>query len=147
MLRAATNRSIIHSSPSSGNTSARKVKREINILKQCSHPHIIRLYEVLREGTLKSYQLTSKMCHPQVIDTPSHIFVVMEYVSGGELFDYIVHKGRLAPDEVGDRLPATWRCGSWSDWLCSSLRRRGISSIRLSAVWSTVITTASCTAT
>lgn len=32
-----------------------KVKREINILKKCTHPHIIRLYEV--------------------IDTPSDIFV------------------------------------------------------------------------
>lgn len=52
-----------------------KVRREINILKICTHPHIIRLYEV--------------------IDTPSDIFVVMEYVSGGELFDYIVSKGRV----------------------------------------------------
>jgi hypothetical protein len=37
---------------------------------------------------------------PQVIDTPSDIFVVMEYVSGGELFDSIVSKGRLGPDEA-----------------------------------------------
>ena len=48
------------------------MKREINILQRCTHPHIIRLYEV--------------------IDTPSDIFVVMEYVSNGELFDYIVSK-------------------------------------------------------
>ena len=47
-----------------------KVWREIRVLKLFSHPHIIRLYEV--------------------IDTPSDIYVVMEYVSGGELFDYIV---------------------------------------------------------
>ena len=40
-----------------------KVRREINILKMCTHPHIIRLYEV--------------------IDTPSDIFVVMEYVPNG----------------------------------------------------------------
>jgi len=57
-----------------------KVRREINILKLCTHPHIIRLYEV--------------------IDTPSDIFVVMEYVSGGELFDYIVSKGRLPREEA-----------------------------------------------
>jgi 5'-AMP-activated protein kinase catalytic alpha subunit len=50
-----------------------KVWREIRVLKLFSHPHIIRLYEV--------------------IDTPSDIYVVMEYVSGGELFDYIVAKG------------------------------------------------------
>lgn len=59
---------------------AEKVKREINILTKCGHPHIIRLYEV--------------------IDTPSDIFVVMEYVPNGELFDYIVSKGRLTPDEA-----------------------------------------------
>jgi 5'-AMP-activated protein kinase catalytic alpha subunit len=59
---------------------AEKVRREINILKMCTHPHIIRLYEV--------------------IDTPSDIFVIMEYVSGGELFDFIVSRGRLPPDEA-----------------------------------------------
>jgi 5'-AMP-activated protein kinase catalytic alpha subunit len=35
-----------------------------------------------------------------VIDTPTDIYVVMEYVSGGELFDYIVAKGRLSEDEA-----------------------------------------------
>jgi 5'-AMP-activated protein kinase, catalytic alpha subunit len=43
------------------------------------HPHIIKLYEV--------------------IETPSDIFMVMEYVPGGELFDYIVSHGKLSePD-------------------------------------------------
>jgi 5'-AMP-activated protein kinase catalytic alpha subunit len=44
------------------------------------HPHIIRLYEV--------------------VDTPADIYVVMEYVKSGELFDYIVEKGRLQEDEA-----------------------------------------------
>ena len=57
-----------------------KVRREINILHLCTHPHIIRLYEV--------------------IDTPTDFFLVNEYVSGGELFDYIVSKGRLSADEA-----------------------------------------------
>ena len=57
-----------------------KVQREINILHLCTHPHIIRLYEV--------------------IDTPTDIFLVNEYVSGGELFDFIVSKGRLSADEA-----------------------------------------------
>lgn len=35
----------------------------------------------------------------QVISTPSDIFMVMEYVSGGELFDYICNNGRLAKKE------------------------------------------------
>ena len=59
---------------------AEKVRREINILKMCTHPHIIRLYEV--------------------IDTPTDIFVIMEFVSGGELFDFIVSRGRLPADEA-----------------------------------------------
>lgn len=44
------------------------------------HPHIIRLYEV--------------------IETPTDTYVIMEYVKSGELFDYIVEKGRLQEDEA-----------------------------------------------
>ncbi|CAN0266444.1 unnamed protein product [Ectocarpus sp. 6 AP-2014] len=57
-----------------------KVKREINILKLCRHPHIVRLHEI--------------------IDTPSDIFMVMEYAPNGELFDYIVSKGRPTTEEA-----------------------------------------------
>ncbi|WOL13397.1 SNF1-related protein kinase catalytic subunit alpha KIN10-3 [Canna indica] len=57
-----------------------KVRREIKILRLFMHPHIIRLYEV--------------------IETQSDIYVVMEYVKSGELFDYIVEKGRLQEDEA-----------------------------------------------
>jgi len=57
-----------------------KVRREIKILRLFMHPHIIRLYEVM--------------------ETPSDIYVVMEYVKSGELFDYIVEKGRLMEDEA-----------------------------------------------
>lgn len=56
------------------------VQREIKISALFNHPHVIRLYEVVK--------------------TPTDIYVVMEYVRGGELFDYIVEKGRLAEDEV-----------------------------------------------
>ncbi|KAL2343200.1 hypothetical protein Fmac_004485 [Flemingia macrophylla] len=57
-----------------------KVRREIKILRLFMHPHIIRLYDV--------------------IETPTNIYVVMEYVKSGELFDYIVEKGRLHEDEA-----------------------------------------------
>lgn len=57
-----------------------KLKREIKILKLCLHPHIIRLYEV--------------------IETSTDVFVVTEYSAGGELFDYIVERGRLAEPEA-----------------------------------------------
>jgi 5'-AMP-activated protein kinase catalytic alpha subunit len=57
-----------------------KIVREIKILKLLRHPHIIRLYEV--------------------ITTPTDIFMIMEYVSGGELFDHIVNNGRLQESDA-----------------------------------------------
>eukprot|EP00639_Heterosigma_akashiwo_P004409 CAMPEP_0194569732 /NCGR_PEP_ID=MMETSP0292-20121207/7327_1 /TAXON_ID=39354 /ORGANISM="Heterosigma akashiwo, Strain CCMP2393" /LENGTH=342 /DNA_ID=CAMNT_0039420035 /DNA_START=199 /DNA_END=1224 /DNA_ORIENTATION=+ len=57
-----------------------KVHREINCQKRLSHPHVVRMYEV--------------------IDTPTHIFVVLEYCRGGELFDYIVSRGRLSIEDA-----------------------------------------------
>jgi 5'-AMP-activated protein kinase catalytic alpha subunit len=36
----------------------------------------------------------------EVIETSSDIFVVMEYIKSGELFDYIVEKGRLLEHEA-----------------------------------------------
>ncbi|CAM1310260.1 PRKAA1 (predicted) [Pycnogonum litorale] len=57
-----------------------KIRREIQNLKLFRHPHIIKLY--------------------QVISTPTDIFMIMEYVSGGELFDYIVKHGKLKEHEA-----------------------------------------------
>jgi len=57
-----------------------KVRTEIHILRQFQHPHVIRLYEVL--------------------ETPTDIYSVMEYIPGGELFDYIVSRGRLEEKEA-----------------------------------------------
>lgn len=37
-------------------------------------------------------------CRYQVISTPTDIFMIMEYVSGGELFDYIVKHGKVIPE-------------------------------------------------
>lgn len=59
---------------------AEKIRREIQILKMFRHPHIIKLYEV--------------------ISTPTDIFMIMEYVSGGELFDYIVKRGKSSEPEA-----------------------------------------------
>ena len=59
---------------------AKTVRREIKILTLFMHPHIIRLYEV--------------------IETQTDIYLLMEYVKSGELFDYIVEKGRLSEDEA-----------------------------------------------
>uniref|UniRef100_A0A1I8GA84 non-specific serine/threonine protein kinase n=2 Tax=Macrostomum lignano TaxID=282301 RepID=A0A1I8GA84_9PLAT len=53
-----------------------KLRREIQTLQTFRHPHIVRLY--------------------RVVSTPADIFMVMEYVSGGELFHYIVHNQLLS---------------------------------------------------
>ncbi len=53
-----------------------RVMREIKILKKVHNPNVIQLYEV--------------------IDAPDQIYLVMEYLNGGELFDYIVRKQRLS---------------------------------------------------
>ncbi|KAJ3107161.1 Protein kinase [Phlyctochytrium bullatum] len=55
-----------------------RLKREIQYLKQLRHPHIIKLYEV--------------------ITTPTDIILVIEY-AGGELFNYIVERGRMTEDD------------------------------------------------
>ena len=57
-----------------------RVAREIHILKLIRHPNIIQLYEI--------------------IETPRTLYLIMEYASGGELFDYIVKHTRLKEDEA-----------------------------------------------
>ena len=52
-----------------------RVEREIKILKLLRHNNIIQIY--------------------QIIQTRSNLYLIMEYSSGGELFDYIVLKRRL----------------------------------------------------
>ncbi|KAK9084441.1 hypothetical protein Scep_030912 [Stephania cephalantha] len=60
-----------------------QIKREIGTLKLLKHPNIVRLYEVLASKT--------------------KIYMVLEYVTGGELFDRIALKGKLS-EESGRKL-------------------------------------------
>jgi len=48
-----------------------KIYREIQILRQLDHPNIVRLHEM--------------------VETDRHIGIILEYASGGELFDYILN--------------------------------------------------------
>uniref|UniRef100_A0A8D0AHW8 Maternal embryonic leucine zipper kinase n=1 Tax=Sander lucioperca TaxID=283035 RepID=A0A8D0AHW8_SANLU len=57
-----------------------RVKVEIEAMKNLSHQHVCRLY--------------------QVIETSTQIFMVLEYCPGGELFDYIIAKDRLSEEET-----------------------------------------------
>eukprot|EP00045_Choanoeca_perplexa_P009187 m.87635 g.87635 ORF g.87635 m.87635 type:complete len:607 (+) comp14787_c0_seq1:264-2084(+) len=57
-----------------------KLDREVSIMKSLDHPNIVKLYEV--------------------IDTERKLYLVMEYASGGEVFDYLVSHGRMKEKEA-----------------------------------------------
>lgn len=69
-----------------------KIRREIQNLSLFRHPHIIRLYAY---AFFTAFTCIVNLRY-QVISTPTDIFMIMEYVSGGELFDYIVKNGRVS---------------------------------------------------
>lgn len=56
------------------------IEREIVIMKLIEHPNVMRLYDVW--------------------ETSSELYLILEYVEGGELFDYLCTRGRLAPPEA-----------------------------------------------
>ncbi|KAK8869825.1 hypothetical protein IAR55_000393 [Kwoniella newhampshirensis] len=56
------------------------IEREIVIMKLVDHPNVMSLYDVW--------------------ETAKELYLVLEYVEGGELFDYLVSQGRLPPDEA-----------------------------------------------
>ncbi|KAI0431575.1 hypothetical protein F5Y09DRAFT_330272 [Xylaria sp. FL1042] len=68
-----------------GNNPSRlaKIHREVSILRGLSHPNIVRLHEMS--------------------ETERHIGIVLEYASGGELFDYILNH-RYLKDQAARRL-------------------------------------------
>ncbi|KAA3476598.1 CBL-interacting serine/threonine-protein kinase 8-like [Gossypium australe] len=57
-----------------------QIKREISIMKLVRHPYVVRLHEVVASRT--------------------KIYIILEFITGGELFDKIVHKGRLSEAEA-----------------------------------------------
>lgn len=57
-----------------------KLYREVRIMKLLNHPNIVKLYEV--------------------IETKHTLFLVMEYASRGELYDYLVVHGKLKEKEA-----------------------------------------------
>jgi len=57
-----------------------QIKREICTMKLVKHPNVVRLFEVM--------------------GSKARIFIVLEYVTGGELFEIIATNGRLKEDEA-----------------------------------------------
>lgn len=68
-----------------------QVKKEISIMKSLEHPHIVHIYEVLSSA--------------------EYIYMVMDYVSGGELYTKIARGGELGNAE----------CRRYVRQLCSAL--------------------------
>ncbi|XP_026818491.1 serine/threonine-protein kinase MARK2-like isoform X3 [Rhopalosiphum maidis] len=60
--------------------SLQKLFREVRIMKMLDHPNIVKLL--------------------QVIETEKTLYLVMEYASGGEVFDYLVLHGRMREKEA-----------------------------------------------
>ncbi|KAG2229922.1 hypothetical protein INT48_008303 [Thamnidium elegans] len=74
---------IISKSHLAANASVEKaVKREIAVMKLISHPNIMSLLDVI-----------------DLSDSPN-LYLVLEYVQGGELFEYLVSQGRLSEQEA-----------------------------------------------
>ena len=54
--------------------------REVHIMKKLQHPHIVRLYEVF--------------------ESDEALYLVLEYVPCGELYDYLISRGRMKEKEA-----------------------------------------------
>lgn len=61
-------------------SSLQKLFREVRIMKVLDHPNIVKLFEVM--------------------ETDRTLYLVIEYASGGEVFDYLVAHGRMKEKEA-----------------------------------------------
>ncbi|XP_044482206.1 CBL-interacting serine/threonine-protein kinase 3-like [Mangifera indica] len=59
---------------------AEQIRREIATMKLIKHPNVVQLYEVMGSKT--------------------KIYIVLEFITGGELFDKIANHGRMREDEA-----------------------------------------------
>ena len=57
-----------------------KIQREIALMRLVDHPHLLKLVDIL--------------------ESPRHLYIVTEYASTGELFDYLVQKRCLVEEEA-----------------------------------------------
>ncbi|KAF9518987.1 hypothetical protein BS47DRAFT_119079 [Hydnum rufescens UP504] len=56
------------------------IRREMVVMKLIHHPHIMDMYDVYEDD--------------------NELYLLLEYIEGGELFDYLVSKGKLDPNEA-----------------------------------------------
>jgi len=60
----------------------RRLRTEIDILTRVKHPNIV--------------------CLKDIFEDPNHLYIVMELISGGELFDKIVERGSFSEKETSE---------------------------------------------
>lgn len=76
------------------------IQREIAILKLVDHPNVLKLYDVL--------------------ETNKRVYIILEHVKGGELFEYIIERGRLPEEEslrlLGQMVMGLQHCHE--HWVC-----------------------------
>lgn len=58
----------------------KKVAREVEIMKLLEHPNVVRLF--------------------QVMETEQFLYLVTEYASGGEIFEYLLQQGRMSEEDA-----------------------------------------------
>lgn len=59
-------------------TDIERISREIKIMKAIKHPFVVQMYEI--------------------IESPKQLFLIMEYVEGGDLFDAISQASKLSEE-------------------------------------------------
>lgn len=74
------------------------IEREIVIMKLIEHPNVLRLMDVWETEK----ELFVPSLNPSLLPSTDVLcsFLIMEYVAGGELFDYLVSRGKLHADEA-----------------------------------------------
>ena len=62
------------------------LKHELNIMKQLDHENLVKLVSVRENATYKKKDETTYGCFA----------IILEYVGGGELFDFVADTGKFS---------------------------------------------------
>ncbi len=66
--------------------SLKTLEHELSVMKILQHENLVRLYDVRQNATYKKGDETTYKCY----------VIILEYVGGGELFDFVAQTGRFS---------------------------------------------------